>query len=852
MAKTGLLGAVNAEMGPKLGYNPYELVGGGIACASCHNLLTKDELNQEFMTRTKKVIGPDGKEHEVHACPKCNYTSKGVNVQLRRRITEMRKKLGVYEVNSGKFKNEYFTPGTYYFTVDGNEKSLFKTTEAEMIDTIQKRENAVTVADDETVEAVSPVEEKSEPVVEEQPTQEETKEEEVDEQSVEAVESDKENNEEETVEEGSGEESGVDGSSGQMDTETEEQQEVAQESTEESETLTIEVDEDDEELAQAIESGDVEVISEEEPPVATAPNYFIGAKDGAAKEVKTKEPNYSNIGDNSVVHMGVQDDPVTAEMIRQNAERAANDVFKIKGVGKDQIYGIISKTRAEILREEFNSSNAKSVVDLILNKFEQFGRPLKHKIYIGDATHECPVVDLEGNIRLVFVDLDKSGGQYNVTAEINRRLKSTFRKGARFEMMTFTIYSDMISTGDNIRRVVKGVIKHIVHNLEICDVVTPISIFHQSENYFYTTSEFDKPYIDAFIEKNSPGNVLKPSTDVVAIINSWKNPEATDEELRYRQLNVMNQLARNNEIDYSALSMYMTCAMKYIANEDTDGNVLVVITDYIETLDLFIRDGFGACLGLVIHNVRSKYPNRIIKVYYELDITMIPSPTVHRYIADGNLKVLNPDIEVMNFNKISSMIAKDHGIKNIQEIPIEGKEFLKPEYMKPFWRSIQKSPNFRAYYGDEKRLDWRRFAPKNFSKTLGEQMRGQTINVNDKSARNEMLEKLGYRHISQPKVDVLVVTNNLLNVCFNAVNGYENLIGCTGRFSLSEYVSASRSNVVGNNYGFNRPNNDGSGFGGYYSNPNVPPWIQQPTMPFMGQPMDPMAVLMRAYSQTAN
>jgi len=844
MATNPLVVKVNEALEGELGYKPFIATeGGGIKCASCHASYTGEELKEEFLMKTKVVKGPDGEDHKVHDCPKCKYT-KGVNVHLRRRISELRQKLNMFEVNNGEYRNKYFTPGIYFFTtVPGDMNTLMKGSEAELVEVIQKVKQRDGIADDETVNTVSP------PPVETPPANEPVVENN-DEGGNEQV--DEANDETATTEEdlgGEGEPTPEDGDGEEM--------------SDEEKQLALEVEADDDEEIE-LKAVDEESSTESESPAdnTSGPvNHFLGnaasasTPPSAKKKVAAKEPSYRNLGDDAVDRLGVREDPITAEMIRQNAERAAADVFKIGNVGKDKVYGIISKTRSELLREDYNSSNAKIVIDMILAKFEVFGRPIKNKLYIGDATHECPVVDFEGNIRLIFVDLDQSGGAYNVTAEINKRLHPTFRKdkGSRFRLMTFTIYSDMISSVESIRRVVKGVIKHIVHNLLITDMITPISIFHQSEHYFYTTAELDRAYIKQFIEKHSPGNVDKPSTDTVAIINSWENPEASEEDKKYRQVNVMKQLERNNEIDYYDLSMYMTCAMKYMCNEDTDGNICIIITDYIETLDLFIRDGFGACLGVVIHNARQKYPNRAMKVYFELDLSMIPSPTIHRYINDGNLKPIEPDFEARTFNIIGSIIAKDYGIKNIQELPVEGAEFLKPEYTKPFWRSIQKAPNFRSYFGDEKRLDWRRFTARNISRTLGEQMRGHTINVNDKSARSEVLEKLGYRHISQPKIDVLVVTNNLLNVCYNAVLGYENLIGCDGCFSLSKYVEASRSHVVGNDYSrHNMDMNPGFGYGGYYSNPNVPPWEQQYPYPMYGQQMDPMATIMQAYKSTQN
>jgi hypothetical protein len=383
--------------------------------------------------------------------------------------------------------------------------------------------------------------------------------------------------------------------------------------------------------------------------------------------------------------------------------------------------------------------------------------------------------------------------------------------------MSFVIYSDMIKT-TNMNRVVLAVSKIIAFNLKIRDVFNPISVIKDSDRYFYTTAEFDSEAIRSFTMKNSAGNMNKPCNGEIALVSHWNNPN-TDDVWKYRkELSNRAVLARGMDIKYDDLSMFMTCAIRYIElPQKPDGTINVTIVDYIESLDLFIRDGFGTLVGVLIHSIKTKSPNAKIDLYFEIDPTSLPSPCIYRYIKNNFVRPVDVNPNINHFNTIIEKIAAQNGVQPTK-IPVEGEPFDSPEYKTNSWKTFSLTPENRRFVSDDQRIDWRFFGRKAFPNTLGEKFKDyKNMDINDKSVRQNIMNKLGYQPTLQPQVIKAIVIKDFCKSALMAV-----INSCGGFFSISQYIAANRSMVVDDNYMMNGSLNQQ-----YTQSPNMNPYMQQ-------------------------
>lgn len=792
MDKSEMVNEINKELSIKLGYTPYIFKNGKILCASCHKEMPNDKTS---LLKTKIVKDVENLPHEVHLCPYCKYM-QGVNVSLKKRISEVKKELGFHEFPSGKMKNKYFKPGEKYNFIDTEKSEDVSLTESELYDLLNNRRlesasNVLSKVSDEG-KTSKDKEEKVSQDKESISTESEEKLPEIDKtketSTKEEIVTDTKTSEEITNVKETKENSFFDNDEDLSDLF----------GNSENQNENISSNEDfEKDLKDEIEHDENQNEKDDEDDL----DDIFSSSDSTSSENNTESINNTTNYNSQVPPSGVTDakitnDPLIDEMVRQNKEESDSDIFNVDD-RKEHAFNVIKKSRIVDLSETFADSNAKIVVDRILTLFEKRGKiRLKHKIYINDITHECPVVDFEGNIRLIFVNLDIPGGQYNVESEINNRLKPTFADSSEFNMMTFVIFSDMIETGI-LNRVVRAVSKNIAFNLKIKGIFNPISIIKDSDQYFYTTSDLDRDTIARFDIENSAGNVEKPFNGQVALISRWNNPNVDDMWKYRKELQNRSILARGGDINYDDLSMFMTCSMRYIIlPQKPDGSINVTIVDYIESLDLFIRDGFGALVGVLLHNIKVKFPNSKIHLYYELDRSAIPSPTISRYVKSNSIRPVNVNPEFVKFNNIIDKVATQNNANNIGRIPVEGEPFDSPEYNANYWRTYVLAPEFRKFVADNKRNDWRRYGKKTFEKTLGDRFKEfKNVNLSDRKARQAVLEKIGYQTVIQPQVTKAVVSDDFGRAALATV-----IQSCSGIFSISQYVKANRSTVVDDNY----------------------------------------------------
>lgn len=829
MSKNQLVNEVNEKLRNIIGYDPYFVdENGRIKCSCCHTDFTKVADSVETLSKVKKVPDSNGDFQEVHVCSGCKYL-QGVNISLKKRISDIRKELDLHEFPSGKFRNKYFKPQDLYKFIIPDDGKAIEVSEQDLYDGLRQfRENLMNGgrANEEAT---------SEKIIDEPEISEEISTEETDIVNEDGSETsddcDKTNEEAEEIEENVEfndppveddntiddnpirRDEGEEGNEDELESDT-----TSEESSEDSNDFF----EDEDDLGEIFDHEEIEEEVNENAETSNEENESDESQDNDETETddideffknvsndkeKLKQENSHNDNNSKRTHSGIADvkverDKTVDSMIKENLEAAEEDIFRTDD-RKEHVFNVVRRSRITDLRESYADSNAKIVVDRISTLFEKrANRKLKNKLTINEATHECPVVDFEGNIRLIFVNLDTPGGQYNIESEVNSKLSAPFEDTSEYDLMTFVIYSDMIKQ-NLMNRVVRAISKNIAYNLKIKGVFNPISVINDSDQYFYTTIDFDKEAISRFDMENCAGNVDKPHNGEVAIVSRWNNPNA-DEMWKYRkELSNRATLARGGSIEYDDLSMFMTCSMKYIIlPQKPDGTINITIVDYIESLDLFVRDGFGALVGVLIHNVKTQYPNSKLHLYYELDREMIPSPTISRYVKNGSIRPVIANPEISKFNNIINVVAKQNSATNVEKIPVEGEPFDSPEYNTNYWRNYILAPEFRKTYSDEKRMDWRRYGRKSFAKTLGEKFKDyKNVNINDRKARQALLEQIGYFTVVQPQVIKAKIIDQ-----FGLKALMKVMQTCNGLFSISQYTKANRSSVVDDSYMANQNN----------------------------------------------
>lgn len=806
MDKSTMIGEINKEMSIKLGYDPYILKNGKVLCSSCRKELV---LDKESLLKRKVVKDSENLPHEVHSCPYCKYM-QGVNVSLKKRISEIKKELNLHEFPNGRMKNKYFKPGEKYNFIDTVNSENITVKEDELIAMLNERRL------DDATNVLNKVNE-------EDKTSKEIKKEidkKVEEKTTISEESSQTKPEVVVMKEEKNEQSFFDNDDDLSSLFNNNVSTESSDKNDREDTLSFSsLEEDDSSLSD--NNTNVEVLNEEKidddlsslfnDDDKNLKNEVVDDDDdlndifGNSEELLSENITETNTNKNNyhtqqsppgTTDIRFKNDPIIDDMIKQNKENVEFDIFNTED-RKDHVFNIIKRSRITDLTESFVDSNAKVVVDRILTLFDKRGnKKLKHKVYINDLTHECPVVDFEGNVRLIFVNLDIPGGQYNIQNEINNRLKPTYPDSTEYDMITFVVFSDMIET-NILNRVVRAVSKNIAFNLKVKGIFNPISIIKDSDQYFYTTSDFDRETITRFDIENSAGNVEKPFNGEVALISRWNNPNVDDMWKYRKELSNRSILARGGDIEYDDLSMFMTCSMRYIIlPQKPDGSINVTIVDYIESLDLFIRDGFGALIGVLIHNIKTNFPNSKIHLYYELDLSTIPSPTISRYIKNNSIRPVMVNPEFVKMNTIIDKVANQNNANNINKIPVEGEPFDSPEYNANYWKTYVLAPEFRKYVADNKRTDWRRYGKKTFEKTLGERFKEfKNVNLSDRKARQAVMEKIGYQTVIQPQVIKTIVEDNFGRSALMTV-----MQSCSGMFSISQYVKSNRSTVVDDNY----------------------------------------------------
>ncbi len=499
-----------------------------------------------------------------------------------------------------------------------------------------------------------------------------------------------------------------------------------------------------------------------------------------------------------------ESDPQIDDMIKRNNLIVENDVFTTRLNTNDTVSGVIKHSRIADLHEDYKDSQFKDVVDRIQNIFKRRAKiDLQFDLIINDRTHECPVVDFEGNVRLIYVDLDVPGGKYDITAEVNRNIPRTiFHENAKYEMRTFVVFSDMLERG-KLNKVVKGYAKHIAFALGRSDIFKSIGIIDDSDKYFYTTADHDKDTLTKFYIENSPGNVDKPHNGSLGVISQWARPDDggswwSDQDLRNRVT-----MAQGGDVGYEDLSMFMTATIRYIQlPKKLDGVINVTIVEYTEALNIFVRDGLGVCIGALIHKLKSQIPGCRVKIHYEIDPTTVPSPTIARYLKGGSIRELNIDPKMEQLNAIIKMTARHNGVQDPAQMAIEGEPFDSPEYKNEFWRSYMILPEFRNSNRDNVRHDFRKFGRKSFAKTLGSKFAEYShVNVSDRKQRQAVLENLGFASVIQPPVMKMIVDGTFSRRAYATT-----LNKCSGFFSISQYMKKNRGSVVSDNYMDNNSN----------------------------------------------
>ena len=688
--KNDVVQSVNTDMKGVIGYEPYFVDGNGkVLCTSCHT--EQPNTDSETLHKGKSVKGPDGSMVTVHSCPGCKYAA-GTNVSLKKRLAAIRKELGLSEFPTGeKFCNKYFTPQKSYMYIVNKTGEATKLTETQMYDAYQ-----------DIIAAKEP-EHKSSTVATTTSSMEDLKD----------LPPDRPENVEdhpnlinaipptETIVAESKIIPIVETTTVIVDEPV-----IVADVVEKVEDITAppEVkastffDDDDEDFSNHFKDN-TPVVTETiiEQPEVKPPVEVVGESSGETSdaddmmfgidsdfdnlfnniaEQMTPAPKSKDIfdlpptsEDNPQVSSAYADvkretDPMIASMLKNNEETQEADVFRIDKRDQQGIGNIVRRSRTSDLHDNYNDSNAKIVVDRIVAVFKKrVQQTIRTNLTINELTHECPVVDIEGNIRLIFIDTDIPGGRYSVKDEINNRLKPTFEDTSEFEMMTFVIFSDMIMAPKYINRVVKSIAKHVAFNLKIMGIFNPISIIKESDRYFYTTLENDKAFISKFDAENCAGEVDKPCTGEIAVISQWNNPELDDAWRYQKEIKNRAVIMSGGDVGYKDLGMYMVCTMKYIMlPQKPDGSINVTVTDYSEQLDLFVRDGFGILVGCLVHNIKMQYPNSQIHLYYEIDFTMIPSPTISRYIKSGAIRQVNIDENKASLNKIAAVLANQNGV----------------------------------------------------------------------------------------------------------------------------------------------------------------------------------------------
>lgn len=829
MEKTKLVSLVNGKLSKKVGYNPFIFKNGKVLCVSCRKEHTN--LDEESLLKTKTVRNYNGDPVEVHSCPGCKYVS-GVNVSLKKRISDIRKELSLYELPAGiKFKNDYLKPQNKYKFIVPETDEVVEISEDDMYTSLRNiREGRVPENTVSSEEEKTPLSEEDAENADIEFEQEDSPEEEVSHIEVEQDEGSSEVPETATPKTDFFNDDEDDLSDiFNNDDKIEESDEI---STEEEEVVVEEPEVVEEvPVVEKVKSVKVEAITTEEVVNDDIDSFFNSDHEDVSDE---ETINFdSNNAPGGVSDVKVEKDPQIEAMLKQNSEYAEEDVFRIED-RKEHVYNIIRNSRITDLTESYSDSNAKVLVDRILALFEKRGKKvLKHRLYINEATRECPVVDFEGNIRLIFVNIDIPGGSYNIEGEVNSKVRPTFPDTSEYSMITYVIFSDMIES-HLLNRVVRAVSKNIAFNLKVKNIFKPISIIKDSDRYFYTTDEYDKDAIFRFNADNSAGNVDKPHNGEIACLSHWNNP-GVDDMWKYRkEMQNRATLARGGNVDYEDLSMFVTCSMKYIVLPQTQNGIInVTIVDYVECLDLFVRDGFGALVGILVHKVKTDYPNSLVNLYYELDISTIPSPTISRYVKNGSIRNIDVNQDLKQLNSIIEKVSKQNGSTKTTTIPIEGEPFNTTEYNNNFWSTYVLAPEYRRTIYDNKRIDWRRFGRKTITKTLGDRFKERrNINLNDKRARKALLEEIGYQTVIQPQVVKTRVTDNFGRNALATV-----MQTCSGIFSIKQYVKSNRSAVVDDNYMNNRSAPAFNAASGSYMTPEQFQYQQQMMAAYQQQMM---------------
>jgi len=814
--ESNTLQELNSELSTIVGFEPYFLEEGKVICKCC--LADRSSSSIEELKRTKTVKNRDGDPTSVHVCGGCKYV-QGANLPLKKRISDYRKELDLMEFDIPKFKNSYLKPLDQYRFYVPETDSECRLSEEELVEALQELRSNLGMApgasmmnDSEETSQESLVEE----VIEDEIAADQVDEPEIDEDEAPTEPEEEEMAKQDEVPDNAGE------AYGSFFDDEDDLDGLFGDDVEVDENDVVDDEIEEEELNEDLPSNPIDDLDEDlgEDFWASQPKSVVEEKN---EDFSSQANDFSGIADVKVTR-----DAVIEDMINQNKEASEDDVFKIDG-REEHIYNIVSRSRFTDLIEDYDDSNAKKVVDRILKLFKKRGaRDLKYKLYIDERTHECPVVDFEGSIRVIFINTDIPGGSYHAENEINSRLRYTFdQSDCEYDVMTYIVYSDMIRD-ERLNRVVKSISKQIAFNLKVIGIFKPISIIEDSDQYFYTTSEKDKPTIDRFTFDNCSGNVDVAATKSIALISRWDNPNL-DNEWKYRK-EISNRiaLAKGASIGYEDLSMHMTAAIRFIMiPPKADGTINVTITDYIESLDIFVRDGLGSLIGVLVHNIKSEFPQSQLHIYYEFNRTMIPSPTVSRYFKNDSIRPVNVNKDMAQFNEIIKTVSEQNGVAPTAQFYVEGEPFEgSPEYNGDFWPTFVLSPEYRKTNKDGDRIDWRRaVGKKSLPKFLGDKFKDyRNMNLDDRRVRLSILDKEGYITVIQPQV-----YRTKVEVAF-ALKALQTVVAtCSGPCSIRQYIEANQSKVVGNNYmenGFNSP----TFFNGQYITPDQQLMMQQQMM----------------------
>jgi hypothetical protein len=545
-------------------------------------------------------------------------------------------------------------------------------------------------------------------------------------------------------------------------------------------------------------------------------------KDDMERNPDTSSYRNGNYHPNGAYSTEPKMDKFTEEMLENNKkEKEYFDLFAQTEDGKmayDKNPNTLSEARTNrIIKNFMNDENPfYNLVCLITETFKNARvhdrniPQIESRLMLDETTHEVPVVDFLGNIRIICVDTKSYGCSYHVEKYIND-LKQTFkfendeRVPATAKKRSYVVYTDMVNTIDGRLRVAAAIVKQICFNMKILSnsLVRRMSIMNEANRYYYTTSEYDDDTITKFIKENNPHSSPLPSTDKIAlIVEGFVN---TDERWQaVRDLNARMIVDQGGELDYhNFASSVMAAAFEITCIPRPSNNAVdVIIVNYTEIADVWIQDGFSILSALTKSFVHDKYGMDVrVNLMYEFNWVTIPSPTVMLEFAKQNLVSVEYNPRIAEYNKYLAGLAKGLGgaatygnepARVWGTINNDGDVFNSSIYQQKGWVTF--------IFGNEKndfgtvRIDPRNLGHKQIAQTFDKYGTKLTIaernDAMDQSKRAFLLERYNMKRVVQPAIWTYKVDDEHLEAVWDLVEkrtqeSIDNNYYCSGLFSLA-------------------------------------------------------------------